>query len=639
MNTRKYLTTAVLAALVSPTLAAQITLDPVTVTATKTETTDFAATYSSEVYSADDIAASGTASLYAFLNQNTSITVMPSFGNPYSQLIDMRGYGIGDGYQNIVISIDGRRMNNIDMSPQLLSSIPLKNIDRIEITKGSGSVVYGDGSTAGSIQIYTKDVPTTSLSAGFGTDGQKTAAISTGLSEQYFQLSVFADHSELDGFSDTDIAGFKDASSNNNSRVMLDITPTDALRLFIGKEHSNIDTRYPGNMTLAEFNSDPAQNSESTYLHQAFKTDTVSFGFAADISDRFTLSYNHSNEDKISDFISYSSIYTYDYKSDEILASYSNTKLRLTSGVQQFDGQRDQSGAVTTKKNTGYFVQSEFYLSDMTFSLGGRKESVDYQYAPTAGTSLNDSHHLSSYDIGFNKQFSEQLSVFSNYNSAYQAPDIDRFFNYGGTFNEFINPARTKTFNLGLNHITDSDKSKLTLFRSNLNNEIYYFSTGSFFTSFNTNIDKSHKYGLELQNRHQFSEKLASIVNYAYTRAIIDSENEGAGAFNGKDLPGVSRHNITVGLHYSPTVRSKFVATHNYRSSAYALNDFENNFTQKQKAYQSTNLAYSYSRENLTVSLSVDNLFEKSNGIWISDDKIYPVNFTRNWRISTELSF
>ncbi len=69
--------------------------------------------------------------------------------------IDLRGYGIGDGYQNIVVSVNGRKLNNIDMVTQLLSSIPVESIDKIEIVKGSGSVQYGDGANAGAINIIT----------------------------------------------------------------------------------------------------------------------------------------------------------------------------------------------------------------------------------------------------------------------------------------------------------------------------------------------------------------------------------------------------------------------------------------------------------------------------------------------------
>jgi len=81
---------------------------------------------------------------------------MPTFGSPFTQKLDMRGYGIGNGYQNIVIRVNGRKLNNVDMVPQLLSSISPNQIEKIEIIKSSGIVEGGDGANAGVINIITK---------------------------------------------------------------------------------------------------------------------------------------------------------------------------------------------------------------------------------------------------------------------------------------------------------------------------------------------------------------------------------------------------------------------------------------------------------------------------------------------------
>jgi iron complex outermembrane receptor protein len=40
--------------------------------------------------------------MYEFLNSQTSIVATPSYGNPFNQKLDMRGFG-NDGYQNIVV--------------------------------------------------------------------------------------------------------------------------------------------------------------------------------------------------------------------------------------------------------------------------------------------------------------------------------------------------------------------------------------------------------------------------------------------------------------------------------------------------------------------------------------------------------
>ena len=168
------------------TVAAENLMDPVIVTATKIKTKDVKATYASEVFYREEILLSGARSIVDFLNQNTSVVIMSNSGNRLTPKVDMRGFGTVDGYKNLVITVNGRRMNNIDSTPQDLSSIPINNIKRIEITKGSGSVIFGDGAQSGSIQVYTNDSTATTLEGSAGKYGQQNQSFSTGLSEEKF---------------------------------------------------------------------------------------------------------------------------------------------------------------------------------------------------------------------------------------------------------------------------------------------------------------------------------------------------------------------------------------------------------------------------------------------------------------------
>ena len=180
--------------------ANKIFLEPVKVKAAKIETTDTKATYASEVYNYEDIAKSGATTIFDFLSQNTSLTVQPSSGNQLSQVIDMRGFGQAQGYRSLVITVDGRRLNNIDLSPQNLVSVPIGNIERIEITKGSGSVIYGDSAMAGTIQIYTRNATQTNITGSAGNYGISTTSINTGTSLDKFEISAFADTYRQSGF-------------------------------------------------------------------------------------------------------------------------------------------------------------------------------------------------------------------------------------------------------------------------------------------------------------------------------------------------------------------------------------------------------------------------------------------------------
>jgi iron complex outermembrane receptor protein len=625
-------------------------LEPVIVTATRTAFVDSDAPYASEVYTAEDIKKSGVTSIYDFLNRQTSIIAMPSSGNPYTQKLDMRGFGITDGYQNIVITVDGRRLNNIDMVPQLLSSIPVRSIERIEITKGSGSVRFGDGAMAGTIQIHTKELEGAELMALAGNFGIRNTTISAGLNEERFHLSFAGEHYSQDGFSDADSTGHKDHSRNNTGELKLKFFPSERFDLEIARGSSDIDVRYPGWLSQTAFDVDPAQaRSGSTYTHQGFETDWWNTGLNINLDDSLSLEARHNQEDKDSFYVG-SAPTKYDYTSNKAEVTYKTGSGEIIAGIEHFDGSRTETGSFankTSKENLGWYLLGNHKVNQTTYSAGLRQEEVNYIYAPTSGSRLESGHDLTGWELGINHRLNEETSVFANYNDGYQAPDIDRFFKWnsgytGLEFNSFINPAETKTINLGVNWETPNRKTKTVVFYSDLKNEIYLCkanagtSCGAF--GDNRNIDDSHKYGIDAQIWQQLNNELSGTLNYTWTRAIIDSAD--SGNIQDKELPGVSRHNLTVALDYEPMENHRLGLTHTWRSKAYSMEDFNNAFSQKQRAFQYTSAKYTYSHtKDLDIFVNVDNVFEKENGLWLRDDVVYPSQFTRNWQVGLNAKF
>ena len=252
-----------------PSLAAEKTdelifFEPLQVKATKIEIKDTEATYATEIYTYEDIVQSGTKTIYEFLNQNTSINISTNFGNTFKQLIDIRGFGLQHGFGSIAISVNGRRLNNIDDNPQNLSFIPLRNIDRIEITKGSGSVVYGDGATAGSIQIYTRESTETSISASAGNFGRYNSAFNTGYSGDNFKVSILGDVIRKNGFSDPGPDGNRDTGESNNYKGRLDYMLTETSDFFIELQTTDQEYRNVEPITLSTFENNPGSNFKTT---------------------------------------------------------------------------------------------------------------------------------------------------------------------------------------------------------------------------------------------------------------------------------------------------------------------------------------------------------------------------------------
>lgn len=636
-------------AFASPFVSAEpLTLDDITVKVNRFERKDTETTYASEIHTAAQIEASGAATLYDYLAQQTSLNASPNIGNKATPAINLRGFGTENGHQNVVITIDGQRLNNIDLSPALLSGIALGNIERIEIAKGSGSVIYGDGATAGVIQIYTKNKTGVTLSSSLGNFGQKNSYLNAGLSEKYLDVSVNLAHDSHDGYSRKDITGHNDAFTSNSQNVKFKIKPLDNLRFNVEATSSRNDVRYLNPLTREQFKQDPRQNGGKAYTHQSFDSDQWRIGAEYDLNSQFRIAALHYQEDKFSEFVS-SNPSSADslYKGNDISLRYQNEFLSLITGYQDFDGERKSksnffgfsSSDNTTKKNQAFYISGEYRLDALTLSAGWRDESVKYKFspilAPFGATAADNKEDIDAFDIGANYRFDESLSVFANYNRAYQAPDIDRLFNFSGGFNGFIDPAKAKTLNIGLNHVSQKNRLKLTVFRTNLENEIYVV-PGIFR---NTNIDKSHKYGVEVQDFYQFNQDLSASVIYNYTRAIIDREDEGAGSFNNNDLPGVPKHSLVANLHYKFFEHAHLNLNHTWRSKAYAFNDFTNNFAFKQDSFQSTNIALSYQIKNLTVFTAVNNIFDQENSIQVQDNAVYPVDFVRTWRVGMKADF
>jgi iron complex outermembrane receptor protein len=628
-----------------------INADDVLVSANRIERKDSDATYSSEIHGSDRIKSSGATSLYDYLSQQSSLNILPNYGNKATPSIDMRGYGIENGYQNIVVNVDGRRINNIDLVPPLLGSISLNNIEKIEIVKGTGSVIYGDGATAGVINIYTKSKTGVTIGSSFGSFGSRSSYINAGLSEKYFEISANASNESHDGFSKRDTVGNKDSFDNDTQNIKLKLKPTDTLRFFMDATSSRLNVFYPNSITLASFKNNP-RNVRGAHTGQISKTDQWQIGLEFDITELLTFNAFHSVENKLNEF-SYGTKPKYDYVNDEVNLKYKGRDIFAVIGLQMFDGIRKSDADETSKKNESYFVHTEYepnwFLNDLTVSLGGRSEKVKYEYSQENAGNLNANESLSAYDIGINYKLNQKTSLFANYNNGYQAPDIDRFFytdfsnwpSYTISFNGFIKPSKTKTTNIGIHHNTDNNRLKVSLFRTDLENEIFYYNNAFVGNglSKNTNIDSSHKYGFELQDAWKINHLLNANLIYTYVKAVIDRDNDLGASVNGNDLPGVPKQTLSLNLNYKYSDNGYININHIWRDSAYAMNDFGNNFSQKQPKYESTNISINYRINKYEVFSSINNLFAKENRLQVQDNAIYPTDFARILRVGFKVDF
>ena len=100
-----------------------------------------------------------------------------------------------------------------------------------------------------------------------------------------------------------------------------------------------------------------------------------------------------------------------------------------------------------------------------------RGERVEYSYETDAKV-----NHFLAYDLGINKTLSDHLSIFSNLNYSFLAPDVDRLFSGVGAFQGFLSPAKATTLNFGVNHVTSKNKMKAYFVGDEIKGDELYYS-------------------------------------------------------------------------------------------------------------------------------------------------------------------
>src|SRR2546427_6319350 len=152
---------AALAAAAAPLTLAQSPEDPaVIVTATRFPDSVLAAPVGVTVITSEDIRNSTATSVAEVLNKLGGVHTRINFLGTPDLPIDLRGFGV-TGDQNSLVLLNGQRISENELAAARLTGIPLNAIERIEIVRGSGSVLYGGGTTRGTINILPAGAPPT----------------------------------------------------------------------------------------------------------------------------------------------------------------------------------------------------------------------------------------------------------------------------------------------------------------------------------------------------------------------------------------------------------------------------------------------------------------------------------------------
>ena len=169
----------------------EYSLDEIVVTATRTEKRDVDVPMSTDVITREEIERGGAQNAAQIIQKvnGVSFASFAPMGASMGTMINKATIrGIDNGTLVLINGnpISGRGLYN-------LQEIPADSIERVEIVKGGGSVLYGSEAMAGVINIITKKGPDNNWTLGFGNYGQQKYHVNVGAKEGNQSIAVFYD--------------------------------------------------------------------------------------------------------------------------------------------------------------------------------------------------------------------------------------------------------------------------------------------------------------------------------------------------------------------------------------------------------------------------------------------------------------
>lgn len=544
------------------------------------------------VITAEDIRASGALTVPEVLSRQTGFTVRDNSGSPNRQ-IDLRGFGI-TGDQNTLILVNGQRLSENETTPADLASISLASVERIEVLRSSGAVLYGSGATGGTVNIITRgpqpgerDGRLAATAGNYGTLGVSAGA---SLAGERLGLSVNATSLAADNYRVNN-----DLRQNNLSGELTwfgDRGPV-ALRFASG----NQDLRLPGARTEAQLQSDRrGATTPNDYLSlensRVALSTTQTLGTveaALDIGhrERRSRSFQFDNFNDVNGRVTSISPrvrvpFRLGPASSQLVAGLDWDEWQFDNRIASFG----YFGTSTQRNLAGYFQDTLEFPTGTTVSVGARQQRVTTALAEQSFGRQDASKErtVNAWEMALRQALGEQWSAYGKAGRSFRIAVVDEIRGFGFVPPALLEPQISVDREIGLQWAKSGHRLRAAAFRSDLQNEIMYVPFAPPFGA-NMNLPPTRREGVELEAYVALSQSLSVGSAYAFTNAEFRSGSIGSTQVAGNDIPLVPRHRASVTVFWQPAEAVQANAVLTYVGTQVYDNDQANTFGRRMPAY------------------------------------------------------
>lgn len=600
-------------------------LNPIIVTATRTEKKDLSIPAYSKIITQEEIENKGSIDLTDLLEKETSINSyahLKDYGDitPANSRFYIRGLDKGT-----LVLLNGAPVSFNNFNASL---IPPESIKKIEIIKGANSVLYGAEAMGGVVNIITKTgaSPKTELSLTGGSAKKKWSINSEG--ENYY-INItrnYIDEYNHARFRKKQYTNFTGYTKNN---LFSSLKLTDQLSLnYLHSEsirggYGVYDAKGKRNGAGYEYDNkfDSASLSYQDTIHHFNSTLTY---------NRKRLDWRkiektgiYSNGSATSNYILNS--WNFDINKNFILSKKQNLLIGGTFHREEYEQLRNKNNA-TSRNSFALFSSYDYQVSNKLNLIFGFRTQFDEDDGFTGKKNVFLPQLQTLYKIN------NQTSWYTNIGKSFEMPPLNAQFAKGRSkANKDLSPQEGWTYETGLKHINEIESYKLSLFYMDFKNKFAWETydilgiTPPAGTSGDTyllvNRGKFRNLGIEFE----YDKKINKFFNTTIRLTLQNPRSKERGAW----VQESSRIQGKIGLNYK---QKKFNAGVHVLYTA----DREGGLDYEQlPSSLSMNAIFGYKiNDNQTFTLNLNNLLDRRNIANSSQYMERPFNWAATYKVT-----
>ena len=581
---------------------------------------------------------------HEILETNAGIKSRSLYGSSSSgskTSIDIRGMG-AQTKSNILIMVNGQRLNNIDMGEIDFPSIPIDSIGKVEVYKGNAAtVLYGDGAIGGAINIITnpnyQKKNKNELIVKTGTFNKREYIYNNSKNFNKFSINSYFNHIETDGYRD------QNESQQNNFTSQL-IIPSSNGDHFISFNLNEQIMSTPSDRSQAELYVDrKGSDTPDDYISSDGSSILYTKKYTLENNKSLILSSSFRQKDSYSDlqtsasYPSYSETFTKNYqftpRINQKVHLFKNT-FDAIYGIDilyaDYESKRKKNASAIPKHTyNAWQTTQSLYTQQSTnitekLKIGGglriQKNSIvigdflntaapDYADWDSEHTRFTDNEINYAINFGFEKKINKLINSYGRIGNGFRFPNIDDRIGGSGNQSLELDTQQTKELEIGFKNKSKKFYSNISGYLIEGKNELGYDSD----EFVNININSTRRYGLEYTQKYRINKILEMKSDFTWAEAKYTSGDQGTYAtdFKNKDVPLVPQFSLDSSFDWQISKYLSIIPSINYQDGMRMESDDENFQDTKIPSHLLTNLFILNQRDVFDLSITIKNLFNE----------------------------